>query len=210
MKAIFFISVLTYIQTLGDSLAVAADTNKHHDIYLVKSAWHVGILIRIDSLSSSMLPVLSSFREYSYVDMGWGDEDFYQADGINYFYAVKAALIPTSSVIKVTGHYGDLNDIIRWSDFAIKIRLDSEVYVKLLRFIDDSFLNEGGKRIVTKKEVGGAIKFYKSTLSYSLIYTCNTWVADALKHAGLDIDPNEIITSDQLYYNTITLGEVLK
>lgn len=205
------LTLIILLNSFAINNLVAADSSKTvHEIFLIKSAWHVGILIRNNSQVETVIPVLNDFERFTLVDFGWGDEDFYQSESINYYYAVKAALIPTSSVIKVTGHYADLKSIVRWSDFAIKIELDKQHYSRLINFINQSFQFENGEVIRTSIKAEGAIKFYKSVHSYSLVYTCNTWVADALKNAGLDINPDEIITSEQLYFNAIVLGEVLK
>ncbi len=41
---------------------------------------------------------------------------------------------------------------------------------------------------------GGA--YLSATAAYSLVYTCNTWTADALRHAGLPLAPVAVFSDD--------------
>ena len=180
------------------------------EIFLIKTEWHVGIVFLVDSLSINILPNGEMLKNFRLIDIGWGDEDFYQSDDINYLFALKAALLPTSSVLKFTGYSGDINRLVTWSDFTIKLNLTGENFTKMLNFIEDSFYYENEKIVETSSKAEGVITFYKSSYSYSLAYTCNSWIADALLHAGLPVNPAEIITSDQLYAAVAGLGEILK
>ncbi|HZM35285.1 MAG TPA: DUF2459 domain-containing protein [Burkholderiales bacterium] len=39
----------------------------------------------------------------AYVEIGWGDRDYYPAEGFNLWYAIKAIAWPSASVLHVTG-----------------------------------------------------------------------------------------------------------
>ena len=188
----------------------AGKSNTEKNIYLIKSYWHVGIVIEIDSASVAGIPVLKRFSKYNFVDIGWGDEDFFQDSEIDYYNAAKAILFPTKSVIKITAHLSDLAGIIRWSDFCIKLKLTDDQYSGLLEYIDNSFLIEDDEYIFISSFAEGAIVFYKSGLSYHLFNTCNTWVAEALETAGCGISKSGIITAEDLFVEVKTIGEVLK
>lgn len=179
-------------------------------IYLIKSYWHVGIVIEIDSASVAGIPMLSRFKDYKYVDVGWGDEDFFQNSTIDYYDAAKAILFPTRSVIKITGHRSDIASIINWSDFCIKINITDDQFSGLLKFIDDSFLIEDDEYVFISSFAGGAIVFYKSVHDYHLFNTCNTWVVDALETAGCGVSKSGIITAEDLFVEVKTIGDVLK
>ncbi len=175
------------------------DSANERIIHLVQQAWHVGYLIPVNSTTINYIPVLNEFRDYKYVDVGWGDEDFYQNDGINYYYGAKAMLIPTSSVIKITAHKASKQSILGWHEDYRKISLMYQEYVKLLKYIGASFLKEDNAYIETSSHAEGAIRYYKSHLSYYLFNTCNTWIARGLHSAGINIDYSGVITKDQLF-----------
>jgi hypothetical protein len=179
-------------------------------VYLIKSYWHVGILFHVDSTVIKHIPALITFNRYKFVDIGWGDEDFYQDPETDYYNAAKAILFPTKSVIKVTGHMAGLESIKKWSDFCIKIKITNEQYSRLMEFIAESFLVENDKYVIASSNSSGAIVFYKSVLAYHLFNTCNTWVADALENAGCDVSKDGIITAEDLFEEVKSIGEVLK
>ncbi len=182
-----------------------------NEIYLIKTAWHVGITIRIDSFSISKLKVLDYFKKYEFADVGWGDEEFYQDPDIDILLGLKALFVPTSSVVRIAGIYADIKSFISISDFAVKVILTNKQLDKLLDFIDKSLTkNEKGEYLITSKRYGGKIIFFKSGLKYHVFHTCNTWIAEALNSAGLQIGVSGIITAAQLYRKLIKIGEVIK
>lgn len=188
----------------------AEESNGKRTIYLIKYYWHVGILIEIDSTALAGIPVLSRFNDYRFVDIGWGDEDFFQDSETDYYNAAKAILFPTESVIKITAHQSDVAGIIRWSDFCIKIKVTDNQYSRLLEYINKSFLVENDEYFITSSFAEGAIVFYKSVHKYHLFNTCNTWVAEALETAGCGVSKSGIITAEDLFVEVKTIGDVLK
>ncbi len=182
-----------------------------HDIYLIKTAWHVGISVRIDSFAISKLKALKYFEDYEFADIGWGDEDFYQTPDTNIFLGLKALFVPTSSVVRISGINAGINSFISISDFAVKASLTNTQFIKLLDFIDASITkNESGEYRIASKKYGGKIIFFKSGLKYHMFHTCNTWIAEALNSAGLQIGASGIITAAQLYRELIKIGEIIK
>ena len=159
------------------------DSSIKKTIYLIKSYWHVGIVIEIDSAAITGIPVLNRFGDYRFVDIGWGDEDFFMDSSMDYYNAAKAILFPTPSVIKITAHRSDIASIIKWSDYCIKINITDNQYRGLLEYIHKSFLVEDDEYILISSFAEGAILFYKSVHNYHLFNTCNTWVVEALETA---------------------------
>ena len=193
IRSIYYIILFVFV--IGTTYQ-AQDSVK---VYLINQAWHVGFLIQVDSITISQIPIIKDFTDFKFVDIGWGDEDFYQDDGINYYYGAKAMLVPTSSVIKITGHISTSQSILNWSEDSREVMLSSHGYKKLLNFIEASFEKGKGKYVETSRLADGAIRFYKSGLSYHLFNTCNTWIAAGLKEAGLYIDEDGIITTANLF-----------
>jgi Protein of unknown function (DUF2459) len=51
----------------------------------------------------------------------------------------------------------------------------------------------------------GDSKFYSARGRYHLLYTCNTWIADALRAAGLPITPVYAMTAGNLMWQVSRL-----
>lgn len=210
MKYMLCLYGLIIIQFLCTPKFYPQENPGSRTIYLIKNYWHVGILMDVDSLSSILIPPLKNFNNFKMIDIGWGDEDFYQAEGTDYYFAAKAILIPTPSVIRISGFNIELSSIINWSDFCVQVQLSSSQFRKLCEYISSSFMIENSNYITTSEKSNGTIRFYKSVHKYHLFNTCNTWIASTLESSGLKISADGIITSDDLFSSLLGLGVVLK
>ena len=206
---ILFLPVYCYSQSFK---LLYSQIDSLRTIYLIKVSWHTGVVLPVDEETIVTVDALKDFTNYKFVDIGWGDEKFYQSpEEFDLLLAAEAILIPTGSVIRIAGYFGNVQTIINWSEICVKIKITSDQYRDLCRFINSSF--EKGTNdscIVTSKSSTGGIIFYKSHLKYHLLNTCNTWIANALQSSGLNIDPSEVITTEELFDKAAGLGEIIK
>ncbi|MGD8778144.1 MAG: DUF2459 domain-containing protein [Ignavibacteria bacterium] len=183
----------------------------YYNVYIIKSYWHTGIVLRNTEVPSNIITVLNDYTSYEFVDFGWGDEVFYQHPDPGVELGAQAILVPTSSVIRIEGSNTSIKKIIDWSDFAIKFELTEKQFLNLCVYIENSFtLDSNYLPVKTSGEPGSRIKFYKSHLKYHLFNTCNKWVADAFIYAGYQTSSSEIITAQNLFDEIYKFGEVLK
>lgn len=188
--------------------------NNHNDsvsIYLAKDNWHTGIIIPVDNLVIENLPVIKKFESYKYVDIGWGDEDFYQSLGFDLYLAAKAILVPSSSVIRIGGYNLSIDRIIEWRDYMIEFVISKEQLIRMLFFINNSFaLDDNGEYITSNYVEYSSVIFFKSIHKYHAFMTCNTWAAETINSSGIGIDSFGIVTADQLYSKLAKKGKVIK
>jgi len=182
-----------------------------YTVYIINNNLHTGIVIPVNSESISHISSLKYFKNFELIDIGWGEEKFYQDPQDSFCMGARAILLPNTSVVRMEG-YGSIADCsISWSDFTVRLILSKDQFIKLAKFIDDSFRKEtGDELIITSKKHSGHIMFFKSVYRYHLFNTCNTWVAAAIKYAGFDVSPFFIITATQLYNEIKDQGTVLK
>ncbi len=181
-------------------------------VYIAKIDWHVGIILKLDENSVKNIKALENFKDFNFVDIGWGDADFYQSnDDFDLYLASKAILLPTESVIRIHGYNQSIDQIIDWRDYAIEVRLQNDQYEKLCKFIDNSFSRDSANNLlITSERNNKRVTFFSSIHKYHLFRTCNTWVAEALYFADQNIDPSNIITSEELFYELVKIGIPLK
>lgn len=186
------------------------ETEKH-SIYIAKNDWHVGIILEINDNLISKLNVIKEFESFNYVDIGWGDAEFYQSPGdFDLFLAAKAVLLPTPSVIRIQGYNSTLEQIINWRDYTFRIELTNIQYDKLCSFINNSFKRDSDDRlIITSEKHDGKVKFFSSKYNYHIAYTCNTWVAEALEFSGLDVKASNVVTAENLMGELAKCGTML-
>lgn len=181
------------------------------NVYLVKENWHTGIMFSIDEFTIQSLPVLKYFEGYEYIDIGWGDADFYQIPDFDLFLAAKAILIPTPTVMRFDGYKFPIEKIIEWREFALKFELPKARFLMLVNYINEHLLfDENGDPLISKHDEHSPVYFFKSKGEYHLFRTCNTWAAQALQATGIDVDTFGLITASQLYSKFADYGKVLK
>jgi len=143
------------------------------------------------------------------IDIGWGDEEFYQYPDFDWELAFKALFVPTPSTLRVEGIsisrelYFDLSEIV------LKLIVTDEQFVKILKYIDDTFYRKENQEILLSSKAGGQIIFYAAKGEYHLFNTCNTWLAKCLNNAGLNIK-TDIILTEQLFREAAKIGDVIK
>lgn len=180
-------------------------------IYLVKANWHTGLMIPINDFTKKVLPVLSYFEGFKYVDIGWGDAEFYQSPGFNICLAAYAILPPTPSVIRIDGYKFPIERVIEWREFAIQFVLPKERFLRIADFINQSFkYNDNKEVIISSRDKEKPIIFFKSVHYYFFMRTCNTWAAEAIQSAGFEIDTFGLVTAGQLYSKLSRFGKILK
>ncbi len=180
-------------------------------IYLVKANWHTGLMIPVNDFTKKILPVLSYFDGFKYVDIGWGDAEFYQAPAFDICLALYAVLLPTPSVIRIDGYKFPIEKVIEWREFAVRFDLTTDMFLKMADFINQSFKYDDDKKlIISSRDKEKPIIFFKSVHYYYFMRTCNTWAAGAIQSAGVNVDTFGLVTAGQLYSKLSRFGKILK
>lgn len=210
---IFFFLNTSPSLKVSDSISLSTDK----EIFLIKQRWHTAIVLQTSDIDSNFFPIVNQFREYKMIDIGWGDEEFYQYPDFDWELAFKALFIPTSSTLRIEGISMPLGmaNTISWelyfdlSEIVVKLIISDEQFIKILQYIDDTFYRTENQEIILSSRAGGQIIFYAAKGEYHLFNTCNTWLAKCLNHAGLNIN-TDIILTEQLFQEAAKVGEIIK
>ena len=179
-------------------------------IYLVNHGWHAGIVLRRTDIPDSIWPVLGDFADAQYLEVGWGDMDYYQTPDPHMGLIIKAALLPTDSVLHVVGFSGSAPAYFPFSE-VIRIELSAADFESLTRTIAASFAtDEEGNASSLGPGLYGNSHFYLSRESYHLYSTCNVWTARALRDAGLPLNPATVIRVESLMAQARKFGAVVQ
>ncbi len=188
----------------------ASENVTRSTIYLVNHGWHAGIVLRQAEILDSAWPVLEDFPDAQYLEVGWGDMDFYQTPGPHMGLILKAALLPTASVLHIVGFTGPVASYFPYSEI-IRIELSASAHEQLSRTIAASFArDEAGKTRSLGQGIYGDSNFYMSREVYHLFNTSNVWTARALRDAGLPITPQRVFTVEDLMSQAAKIGMVVQ
>lgn len=179
-------------------------------IYLVSHGWHAGIVIHRSDIPKGLWPETGDFPQADYLEVGWGDRDFYPAPRFSVGLALKAALWPTASVLHVVGFSGPVTRYFPNSEM-IELKLSRRGAERLSRYIHDSFDRQGTVRAAPSGSgLYGNSRFYPARGRFHLFNTCNTWTAGALRAAGYPISTSLTITTGQVMAEARPFGEVVQ
>jgi uncharacterized protein (TIGR02117 family) len=158
-----------------------------HFIYVSSIGWHTGVVVPADSFPEKLWKEGHDYSEAHYLELGWGDRDFFTHDGFHLGYAIKAALWPTRSVIHINPIYRAVEDYYTNMD-VVRIQIDDSHLSDLIDYLMGSLRLENGKLIPVTEGIYSKSYFYESRERYYLLKNSNVWAARALRHAGLPIN----------------------
>jgi uncharacterized protein (TIGR02117 family) len=167
-------------------------------VFVVHSAWHASIVLHKDDISTDAVPELVDFPQAQFIEFSWGDKDYFPNPDAGIFSALKAAFFSSGSVLHVVGFNAGLKNFYPEAEI-IELRLSPPAYTRLVDYISQTFLRSATER---RAQAGAGLfpysRFYPATRKFSLMKTCNAWVAEALESAGLPIASSYVVTAGQL------------
>ena len=139
-------------------------------------------------------PARVDFPHAEYLELGWGNRQYYMHPSPGPFLALRAVLWPTPSALHAVGFSGPISREFPGARI-IELRVSRAGFSRLVAFVRDSHEPEPndlgpGQRANSR--------FYASPRRFHLLETCNTWVARALHEAGLPVDPSAAVTAGSL------------
>ncbi len=179
-------------------------------IYLVSHGWHVGIVIRRTDATVAHWPEQDDFPEATFLEVGWGDRDYYQDPDPGVGKLLKAGLWPTKSVLHVVGFSRRVTAYFPRSEI-IRIDVPEAGVDSLAAYIHDAYARDDeGRPFALGPGLYGESRFYAGRQRYHVFKNCNTWAARALRAAGVRVRPAEILTADDLLAQARPFGETIQ
>ena len=213
LNLVIFPIIFLFLHT-SPPLIAERDIEEHDknsiDIYLIKQYWHTAIVINRENIDSLIFPEITLFNKFKFIDIGWGDEEFYQHPDFDAELAFKALFYNTPSTLRIEGIGISKESYFNISEIVIKIIVTQEQLRKILLFISNTVYRDSNGNPVLLSERGlGRVKFFKANGEYYLFNTCNTWLARGLKQAGVNIT-DDIILTEELFNEVAKVGIVIK
>lgn len=166
--------------------------------YIVNHGLHTGIVVKRNDLLDVVPSLTTDWDSGEYLEIGWGDEQFYQAPNATAGLAIQAMLWPTGSVLHMVGIPETPHRFFPKIEI-LEISVPQSGYKKLLEYIAKTFEQTSDDNI-TRLGPGlyGNSHFYKATGSFHTFNTCNTWVAEAIETTGYPISSKGVIRAESL------------
>lgn len=198
-RRIFLIVFLTYAcSNPTTEVRFPEEGQNVRSVLIVHDAWHAAIVIKKADIPAAVLPELRDFPSAEYLEFSWGDRDYFPAPHPGLGLALKAAFWSSGSILHVVGFKDTVEKAYPGAEI-IEVTLSEEDFQRLIKFISDTFSRPHPPAPADARP--GLFpngRFYPAEGKFSLLRTCNTWVAEALSSAGLPISPGYAITAGSL------------
>jgi uncharacterized protein (TIGR02117 family) len=179
-------------------------------VHLVSHGWHVGIAVERREVSSAIWPESAEFSGFRYLEVGWGDADYYPAAQGSIGLALKAAFSSRGSVLHVAAFDAAPPEFFGMSKI-IEVTLSRRGLEDLARFIHATYVLDASDRpVVVAPGIYGGSAFYRATGQYRLLNNSNNWTARALAVAGCPIDAAGAITAGGVMHEARRFGRVIR
>jgi uncharacterized protein (TIGR02117 family) len=168
---------------------------KTRKIYFVQHDWHSGLAwAQRDKENFGA----EAWKDAPFVEIGWGDRQFYYAGDQSIPSMLRAVFIPSDSVLHVTSFAETPEQFFKFP--VLPIELSEAGFQNLFAYVKQTFaVNEKGDRLAAiGKGQYGVSNFYAAVPRYFSLFNCNTWAAEALRQAGVAVCPNRALLAKNL------------
>lgn len=170
-----------------------------YDVFVIQARWHTGIIFSTDDIDKDIWPEIISLQNNIFVDIGWGDEKFYQATGDPVFLAARAILWPTQSVMQIFAFNTPVVAAYGGQGRVLRIPVTRKQLDELSNFISGSYIRDDHGDPIRSSVYGESDHYYLATRKYHLFRTCNTWVASGFRQAGFRVRTFGVLNANQLF-----------
>lgn len=167
-------------------------------VYVIKRAWHTGIAVAAADWPNRNWSVLADFPQSRYLEFGWGDARFYQAEEESAWLAIRAAFFSTSSAVHVIG-FQDPTPTALLADEVIEVRVSAEGLRQLAQSIEEEFAQSAPKPNGSSLEATPRPnKFYAAKRRFFFPRMCNWWTARRLNEGGCPIAAWSVVSANRI------------
>lgn len=209
-KLSFFLFLIFFFTCLGPKkgLYPPAESDSTKTIYVINQGWHTGIIFQREDIDTTLWRAIKFDTSASeYIEIGWGDAEFYQAEETNVWIGMKALFWPTGTVLHVARFDRPVKEYFIGYQIY-KVALADSGFNRLCVFMDRSYArDETGEIIPLGPGLYGDSQFYRARGKYFFTKTCNTWISQALREAGCPITPAYACTASNAFHQIGKFGE---
>lgn len=182
---------------------VSAESSR--TVYVVNhGGLHTGVAVKRSDIPKNVWPANMDYREAKYIEVGWGDDDGYRKD-LTTGIALKALIHSTRTVLLFDGFDKSLRENFPDAKYTIiEIKLSRRGFARLCQYIQRTHALDAHREPIRLGD-----DWYRARGTYCLFFTCNNWVASALRAAGCPITPAYCVTSGPLLYQARKFGRVI-
>jgi uncharacterized protein (TIGR02117 family) len=190
-------------------VAAQAPQDSSH-LFIVGHGWHVGIVVPRALLDAGQWPEAAAFPEVQYLEVGWGDAEYYPHPDPGPWTLLRAAIGPGPSVLHVAGLSRSPTEVFPQSE-VLRLDISEGGLDSLMAYVQAAFArDEQGQSEAVAPGLYGRSAFYRAAGQYHVFNNCNHWTARALRAAGLRVSVTKSLTAGGLLRQLRRIGTVVQ
>lgn len=177
-------------------------------LYVISHGWHVGIAMH-SNYFKNRLPGHPRLPDGEIYMIGWGDNRYYPDREAGVWLALRAALLPTGSVLHVVGISRPVDRYFAASTI-VKIHITEEGANRIASHIAGQFSLEEDQIRFVAEGLYSESAFFEANGFYYFPKTSNKWTAQAVRKTGFPITPFYAVTSGNVVRQVKKDGVVIR
>lgn len=163
------------------------------EIFVQSNGVHTNFVLPAKSEFIDWTPLLpyDQFEEvdstFKYISFGWGDKDFYMNTPTWADLTLKTALKAIFFLGNGAMHINYIQNKPGESELCKRLLISKMEYMTLINYINGTFKKDNSGKFIPIKHPGYSQYdcFYEAKGPFSFLKTCNVWVGEGLKNAGI-------------------------
>ena len=178
------------------------------DVWVVSHGWHTRVAMRRGDVDPSIWPESRDFGDPTYLEVGWGDRDFYPKPRPSIWDAVDPVIRATPAALHVGAFDAPPHEFFAGQP-VVRLSVPAAGVERLARFIGAHYARDAaGHAVRIRPGYYPRSAFYLATGRYhALTYNSNSWTTSALRAAGVPIDRSFVVTSGAVIRKAATIGD---
>lgn len=208
---LFVLIVLLYTGCTGasETLYPKDKSQRPVTVFVVGHGWHTALVIE-EQYIRDQIPSHREFPKNTYLMAEWGDNRYFPHEDPGTGLLLRAALLPTGSVVHITG-LPQPPHLIFASSTVVSIKITEEGAEQLASFIASEFRYDDEDELIYATEgLYTNSAFFEGRKLYFFPRTSNRWVAKALRKTGYPIRSSFAFTAQNVLHQAQKDGDHLR
>lgn len=172
-------------------------SQSYREVWVVQNRFHSLFVLRrtdVQSISTESFPALTdSLPASPYLDIGWGEEYFFQAPEVGVGDALHAIFWRNPSVLRVSAFSTSFEERYGVGFRHVVLHLDSARYHLLLRS-----LQKQCEQPLRCTSAANVTRYYATRGWYYCLNNCNTWLLERCQDAGMPVPWRNTLLAEQV------------
>jgi uncharacterized protein (TIGR02117 family) len=167
------------------------------DVWVVRHGWHARVAVARADVDASIWPESRDLGDVEYLEVGWGDRDFYPKPDPSLWDALDPVVRSTPAALHVGGFDRPPAEFLPEAPI-VRLRVSAEGFARLTRFIHEHYVLAHDAPVRIRPGYYPRSWFYLAQGRYHVLRNSNHWTARALRAAGVPVVPWRALTAGRL------------